>query len=77
MWEVIRVFPRLSKSFCYVLLLAVPLCSGCTVWNRLRGAPEVDADNEEVATKFRPRADRSEPYFFDERARQIERNLGM
>lgn len=48
------------------------------MWNRWTGAEETEREAAALETEFRPKAQKSEPYFFfDERARQIERNLGM
>ncbi|MFO0904137.1 MAG: hypothetical protein U0939_14130 [Pirellulales bacterium] len=64
----------------FALTAFVIAAPGCTIWNRLRGknveesAPDASA---EYSTQFRPRASDSQPYFLDDRARQIERNLGL
>ncbi|MFO0869462.1 MAG: hypothetical protein U0935_11070 [Pirellulales bacterium] len=68
-------FPRLCL---FLLLLNLPFLGGCATWNRWWGISEAATDDsKEMATQFRPRSERSQPYFLDERARQIERNLGL
>lgn len=59
------------------VLLGLAALTGCGMLDSLRGdlpTNELGADRE---TKFRPPAKNSEPFFFDERGRQIERNLGV
>lgn len=72
------MLPRSTRFACFALLLASPCIQGCAMWNRWTGAEETEREAAALETEFRPKAQKSEPYFFfDERARQIERNLGM
>lgn len=59
------------------ILLLLATMSGCGLLPSLRGdLPTEDAASDRE-TKFRPPAKNSNPFFFDDKARQIERNLGV
>jgi hypothetical protein len=75
--ETRRVLSRSARLAGIALLMAFPCFQGCSLWNRWTGAEESEREAAVLETEFRPKAQKSEPYFFDERARQIERNLGM
>ena len=68
--------PRRNGSWVLVFSLLCLLVglAGCSALDKLRGK-DFKGD-EEVKSKFRPESD-GELFFFDNRARQIERNLGV
>lgn len=59
------------------ILLLLTTMSGCGLMQSLRGDLPTDDSSADRETKFRPPAKNSQPFFFDDKARQIERNLGV
>lgn len=80
LWPVILLAIILGFSGCKSPWPSFSTYSSDTKAAKAKGAEEarnVVGDDENWAAKARPRKGGTEPYFFNEQARQIERNLGI